>query len=186
MNQLNDKTLFIPQRRWGWLLGLGIILIILGCVGLGMVVSMTIASMYVFALLLLLSSLSHLIDASRNKHWEGFLWQLGIGILYLVGAILIFYDPLLASTVITALLAWILIIIGGSRLGMAVLLRHHRAWKWIFVAGLSALILGVLILMQWPLSGLWVIGMFISIDLIFVGITYLGIALAIRTPQNIQ
>ena len=63
---------------------------------------------------------------------------------------------------------------------MAFVLRHEKGWAWILIAGLTAIVLGVLILMQWPYSGLWVLGLFIAIELIVNGWTYIFIALAMR------
>jgi len=40
--------------------------------------------------------------------------------------------------------------------------------------------LGVLVLAQWPVSGLWVIGLFVGIDLILYGGTWIALALRMR------
>jgi uncharacterized membrane protein HdeD (DUF308 family) len=40
--------------------------------------------------------------------------------------------------------------------------------------------LGLLVLAQWPASGLWVIGLFIGIDLIFYGAAWIALALGLR------
>jgi uncharacterized membrane protein HdeD (DUF308 family) len=41
-------------------------------------------------------------------------------------------------------------------------------------------VLGVLVLARWPASGLWVIGLFLGIDLIFYGIAWIAVALDLR------
>lgn len=46
--------------------------------------------------------------------------------------------------------------------------------------------LGVLVLMQWPVSGLWVIGIFIGIDLIFCGIGWIAVAFGLRSLGTAQ
>jgi uncharacterized membrane protein HdeD (DUF308 family) len=55
---------------------------------------------------------------------------------------------------------------------------HHRAWL-IFNGAISVL-LGISIAGAWPLSGLWVIGLFIGIDFIVDGWTEVMLALAAR------
>jgi len=100
--------------------------------------------------------------------------------LYLAGGCVVFYDPFLASTLITGLLAAVLIVIGITRIIMAIALKSSKGWGWLLLAGLTAIILGVLILIQWPISGLWVIGMFIAIEMIVNGWTYIFIALSLR------
>ncbi|KTC80264.1 HdeD family acid-resistance protein [Legionella cherrii] len=173
------------QHHRGWLFGFGVLLLILGFIGLGMEIALTIVSMYFFAVLLMVSGLSHIADAFKYRKWDGAIWKVCIGILYLIGAGIILYDPLLASTIITALLAWTLIVIGVTRITMSISLRHTTGWGWIFLAGVCSLILGILILLHWPMSGLWVIGLFIAIDMIVSGWTYILIAIALRTSKRL-
>ncbi|MFT4058531.1 MAG: DUF308 domain-containing protein [Legionella sp.] len=184
----NKNVVDIPdtetfQRHWGWLLGLGILLLILGCIGLGMDIMLTIVSMYFFSALLLVSGLFHFADAFKYKQWKGAVWQILIAILYIIASGIVLYDPLLASTIITALLAWALIIIGVVRIAMSFSVRDTKGWGWILFAGIISLMLGMLILLQWPISGLWVIGMFIAIDMIVSGWTYIFIAIALRAAK---
>lgn len=181
VNQANMKNL---QRNWGWLLGLGILLLLCGFVGLSMVIGLTLVSMYFFVALLIVSGISHLMDVFKHRDWKGATWQGLIAILYLIGAGIVFYDPFLASTVITALLAWVLIVIGIIRIAMVLSLKSAKGWGWLLLAGIAAIILGVLILMQWPVSGLWVIGMFIAIDMIISGWTYIFIAISLRASAS--
>lgn len=179
------KTMHTPviddlRHNWGWLLGIGILFLVLGCIGLGMVVGLTLVSMYFFGALLVISGMTHIIDVFKYKDWKGIIGEALIAVLYIAGACVVFYDPFLASTLITAILAGVLIIIGVTRIIMAMALRHSKAWSWLMLAGITAIILGVLIIMQWPVSGLWVIGMFIAIEMIMNGWTYIFIALSLR------
>ncbi|STX55629.1 HdeD protein [Legionella beliardensis] len=177
------KTL---KHHWGWYLSLGILLLLLGCIGLGMEIALTIVSMYFFAALLMISGLSHIADALRYIRLKGAFWKILISIFYLITAIIILYNPLLASTIFTALLAWTLIIIGVTRIVMSISLRDMKGWGWILLAGLISLILGILILSHWPMSGLWVIGVFIAIDMIVSGWTYIFMAIALRASKQDQ
>ncbi|WP_392538719.1 HdeD family acid-resistance protein [Legionella sp. 227] len=179
----NTNEIYTPnaiRRNWGWLLGLGILLVVLGCIGLSMVIGLTLVSMYFFAALLIISAISHFIDIFKHRDWKGIFWQAIIAVLYLIGAGVVIYDPFLASTLITALLAGVLIVIGITRIILALSLKEAQGWGWLLFAGILAIILGILIIMQWPVSGLWVIGMFIAIDMIVNGWTYIFIALSVR------
>ena len=168
------------NRNWGWILGLGILFVILGCIGLGMVVGLTLVSMIFFSALLIIAGITHIVDVFKHREWKGIIWQSLIAILYIVAGCVVFYDPFLASTLITALLAGLLIVIGLTRIIMAFSLKDSKGWIWLLLAGITAMILGALILMQWPVSGLWVIGLFIAIEMIVTGWTYIFIAFALR------
>lgn len=168
------------HRSWGWIFGLGVLFLLLGFVGLGMVVGLTLVSMYFFSALLFISGITHAVDVFKHHAWRGIIGQALIAVLYIAGACVVFYDPFLASTLITGLLAGVLLVIGATRIIMAFALRGAKGWAWLLLAGITAIILGILIIIQWPISGLWVIGMFIAIDMIVNGWTYIFIGLSLR------
>lgn len=168
------------QRNWGWLLGLGILFVVLGFVGLGMTVSLTMISIFALGGLFMIAGIAQFVDVFQSHQWKGVLGHALIAVLYVMGGGLIIRDPILASVVITALIAWVFIIMGVTRILMAFVLRDTAAWGWLLFAGIMAVVLGVLILMQWPFSGTWIIGMFIAIELIVNGWTYIFMAMGMR------
>jgi len=169
------------SRNWGWLFGLGILFIIMGFIGLGMTVWLTFASVFLFGVFLLIAGVIQLVDVFKCHQWKGALYHGLIGLLYLIGGGLVIYDPVLASTMITAMIAWLLIAIGISRCIMAGALREGVGSVWLILAGIISIAIGILILVQWPLSALWVLGMFIAIELLVCGWTYIFIALSMRS-----
>jgi uncharacterized membrane protein HdeD (DUF308 family) len=88
-------------------------------------------------------------------------------------------NPARAAVTLTLLIAIILIIAGLFRLFVAFSTPlHHRGW--LILNGAISIILGVMIWDAWPVSGLWVIGLFIGIDMIFDGWTEIMLALSVR------
>ena len=53
-------------------------------------------------------------------------------------------------------------------------------WGWHALNGLITLVLGILILAQWPVSGLRAIGLFLGIELVFYGAAWVAVALRLR------
>jgi uncharacterized membrane protein HdeD (DUF308 family) len=51
---------------------------------------------------------------------------------------------------------------------------------WHVLNGAVSILLGILVLAQWPVSGLWAIGMFVGIDLVFRGVTWTVFAFGLR------
>jgi uncharacterized membrane protein HdeD (DUF308 family) len=169
------------QRNWGWLLALGILFVILGMIGVGMTVGLTLVSMLFLGMLFILAGFVQIVDVFKSHEWRGVVGHALIAALYIMGGGLVIYDPVLASAIVTALIAWVLIIIGVTRFIMAIVLRHASGWGWLLFAGIVAIVLGILILIQWPYSAMWVIGLFIAIELIVNGWTYIFLALGMRT-----
>lgn len=183
----NNKVTNLDNRNWCWLLALGILFVILGGLGLSMTIGITVVSMLFFGVLLLIAGISQIIDTFHSRHWKGILWHALIAVLYIIGGCIIIYDPFLASTLITAMLAGVLIVIGLTRMLMALSLRgSEEGWGWLFLAGLTALVLGILILMHWPVSGLWMIGLFIAIELMVDGWSYILVSLSMRSANKLK
>ncbi|MGD2055219.1 MAG: HdeD family acid-resistance protein [Gammaproteobacteria bacterium] len=167
-------------KHWGWLLALGILFILLGTIGLGLSFVLTLTTVLLFGVLIAIGGVVQLVQAFRFKGWGSIFWHVLIGLLYLIAGVLIITDPVLASTVFTAMIAWILVAVGVLRLFMAVQMRGTNGWGWTLLGGLVSIALGVMILAQWPASGLWVIGLFVAIEMIVNGWSCVLIALAAR------
>jgi uncharacterized membrane protein HdeD (DUF308 family) len=168
-------------KNWGWLLVLGIVSIVLGTIGLYMTFALTLATVLLFGALILVGGALQLIQAFSCKGWKSVLGHVLIALLYLAAGILIIKDPVLASGVLTLVLAGILIAVGVIRIMMAFQLRASASgWYWSLISGLVSILLGGMIIAQWPVSGLWVIGLFVAVELILHGWSYVFVALAAR------
>lgn len=168
------------ETHWGWMLAFGLFSIILGTIGMGMTFGLTLASVLLFGVLLILGGTVQLVDAFQCQGWKGTLWHILIALLYIAGGLLIVVDPILASATLTLALAAVLIAVGIMRSILAIQHRGQSGWLWVLLSGLIAIALGLMIMAKWPVSGLWVIGLFVAIELIFSGWSYLFLALAAR------
>lgn len=169
------------KKNWGWLLALGIVSIVLGTIGLYMTFALTLATVLFFGALILAGGVLQLIQALSCKGWKGVLGHVLIALLYIAAGILIIKDPVLASGVLTLVLAGILIAVGVIRIMIGI--QHRKAatgWYWSVLSGIVSILLGGIIVLQWPVSGLWVIGLFVAIELILNGWSYVFVALAAR------
>jgi uncharacterized membrane protein HdeD (DUF308 family) len=167
-------------HNWGWLLAQGIFLVVLGTIGLGMTFWLTLATVFIFGVFLLIGGGVQIFQAFKCRGWQSVLWHILIAILYVLAGLIIMADPLVASTLITLLLAGALMGIGVLRLIMAVQVRGVKNWFWPLIGGIAAIVLGLMILTRWPISGFWVIGLFVAIEMIFSGWSYIIIALGAR------
>ena len=172
------------QEKWGWLLVFGIIFLVLGIIGLGMTFFLTkIVALYV-GFLILIGGVSQLYLAFSTKGWKGSILNILIGILYIIVGIEIIANPVLASVVLTLLLAITILVIGVVRIILALQLRPLENWIWTLIGGLITVLLGIMILAKWPASGLWVIGLFIAIEMIVNGWSLITVALAAKQQNN--
>ena len=172
------------SRNWGWLLALGILMIILGVFAIGAPVVATIAFQVMLGWLLVIGGIAEAIHAFMAQNWRGFLFELLSAILYVVVGGLLLFNPLLGAAALTLLLAVFLVVEGIFKIIMALRVRDHRGWGWLLASGILSLILGAMIWAQWPASGLWVIGLLVGIQLLFTGWSLVMLALAARSHRQ--
>ncbi|EXJ14259.1 HdeD family acid-resistance protein [Imhoffiella purpurea] len=167
-------------RHWGWLVALGVLSTLLGVMGLWMSIWLTVASVLVFGLLLAVGGGLQLFDATKCKGWKSTFAHGGIALIYLIAGVLMIFDPLSAAIALTLVLGVALLTAGSLRLVIAFQHRKEKGWTWAAFGGALSLLLGVLVLVQWPVSGVWVIGLVVAIELLINGWTAIFLGLAAR------
>jgi uncharacterized membrane protein HdeD (DUF308 family) len=172
------------EKNWGWLMAFGVLSIVLGTIGLGMTFMLTELSLVFFGALLAVGGVFQILEAIKCRGWKSILWHVLIALLYIGAGIVTMLHPALVGISLTLVIAYILIAVGLLRGYMAFQMKPASGWYWPLISGLVSVILGGMILAQWPQSGLWIIGLFIAIELLFNGWSYLFIALAARAAAK--
>lgn len=168
------------RAQWGWMLALGVCLLILGIIAVADSLAFTVASMLLFGWILVIAGVVAGIQAIRHRgSGHVFLFVLN-AVLSIVLGVMLIRSPLGGAAIFTLLLAMYFLVAGVFRAVTAFSMHGLRGWGWVLFDGVITLVLGILIWAQWPVSGLWVIGLFIGIDLIVVGWSQMMLALAVR------
>ena len=161
----------------GWFLFMGVALIIFGTIAIGIAEVMTIVSVLFLGWILLFAGIFEVVHGFARRAWGGFFVNLMGGLLYAVTGLLMITHPGVAAVTLTFMIALLLIVAGTFRIFVAFSTPiHHRGW--LILNGAISLFLGFCIMSSWPVSGTWVIGLFIGIDMIFDGWTEVILALS--------
>ena len=174
------------QNNRGWFLALGILLVVAGSLAIVYDVAATILSVLFFGWLLIIAGAFETVQSFWQPKWGGLFLHLMVGILAVVVGFHLVTSPAAGALVLTLIMAIYFMVIGIFRIITALAVRFPN-WGWILVSGLITFILGIMIKSQWPMSGLWIIGLFIGIDMIFSGWSYIMLSLAAkkaRVKQN--
>jgi len=167
------------QKNRGWFLALGILLIIGGTVAIIYDVAATMLSVLFFGWLLIVVGAIEAVQSFWQPKWGGFFLHLVGGILAVVVGSHLVTSPAAGALVLTLVMAIYFLVVGIMRAITALTMRFPN-WGWVFLSGVVSFILGLLIKQQWPYSGLFIIGLFVGIDLIFSGWSYVMLALAAK------
>ena len=140
----------------------------------------TIVAVDFFGWILVIAGAGVTLHAFWAKRWSGFFLQLLSGLLYLVAGWMLATHGELSAIALTVVIVISFVMQGAFRIGAALSTRID-GWDGLLVSGIITLLLGLMIWNEWPLSGVWVIGLFVGIDMFFYGGWFVSLALAVRT-----
>lgn len=168
------------HAKWGWIVALGVVYVIAGFIALGSVVSATRATVFVVGIMMIIAGVAEVINAFQIKNWGKFLFWLALGILYIIAGFVAFENPLLTAVWLTLILGVALLVSGIMRIFLGFNMKHGSPWMWVVVSGVITLILGLIILAHWPVSSLWTLGIFLGVDLVIAGASWIGLGMGLK------
>jgi len=169
------------KKNAGWLIFLGAVSVIVGMMALGspLVAGMSVA--IVVGCFMLVAGISHIIGAFKaGSFGSGTLAFLG-GLFTTVAGLLMFFRPLFGLATLTLILAAYFFFEGITGIALAFRIKPEKGWGWMLFSSILALLLGIFIFRQWPISGAWAIGTLVGIHLLFRGWSFIAIGMAARS-----
>jgi uncharacterized membrane protein HdeD (DUF308 family) len=168
------------RAKSGWIVALGVVYLLAGFVALGSVVLATVASVLIVGVMMVVAGVVEVFSAFQIKSWGKFLLWVLLGVLYIIAGLVTFENPLLAAALLTLILGASLLASGVMRIILAFSIKQEAPWIWVLLSGVITLLLGLLILAHWPVSSLYILGLFLGIDLIMAGAGWIGLGLGLR------
>jgi uncharacterized membrane protein HdeD (DUF308 family) len=169
------------RAKRGWIVALGVVYLVAGLIALGSVVSATAASVLVVGAMMVVSGVFEVINAFQVKSWGRFILWVLLGILYIVAGFVAWDNPLLTAVWLTLILGAALAASGITRIFLAFGMKQGAPWIGVAVSGLVTLALGVIILVKWPVSAVYALGIFLGVDLVVAGVSWIGLGLSLKT-----
>lgn len=170
------------RHRWGWIVAYGACSALLGVVALVLTESATVASVLLVGLFMMVVGVAEIGLGLRARGAGRILaWEVA-GVLYLLAGLFAVALPELASAVITLLLGAGLIATGLVRIVLGTKMSGTRSRGAVVLAGVVTALLGLFIVTGWPGSSAFVLGIFLGLDLLLYGLTWivLGTRLAMH------
>ena len=154
---------------------LGLVMIAAGFLVLGDVVLVTVISTMFIGWISIIAGAFEVIHAFWTKGWGGFVWQVLLGILYIAFGAVLVSQPVASALILTYVLGLLLLISGIVRILLG--FGHWKDAGWIMLlSGAFGVLAGLVILTGFPMTGLWVLGFVLGVDLISHGIAWLAYA----------
>ncbi len=165
-----------PTARAGGfgLLALGVLMIIGGIVALALAGFTTYAAIFVLGGLLLAAAVVQFIDAFRHRSGRARATAIIGGVLSAIVGLCFLFVPALSAVAVTVLLSAYFIIAGAFRL-MEGLSRRATGRALVIISGIASIAVGVIAMVNWPLSAVWLIGALVGVDFIFLGTSMISL-----------
>lgn len=167
------------HKQWGWYLALGITMIVAGAYAIYADVAATVASVLVLGAVVFVAGIAQLIGAFMARGAGHVILFLLIGALDVIVGVMLMQHPEAGALTVTLLLSSLFVFGGLFRFVTALLLQLPH-YGWMAFSGLVTLALGVLLWLQWPFSGVWFIGFYVGVILIFAGVAWSALAFKLK------
>ncbi|WMX44136.1 HdeD family acid-resistance protein [Streptomyces roseicoloratus] len=168
------------RRGFGLLTAFGILLVVGGIVGLIYTGLATLTSMLLFGWLLLIGGIVGLLHAVASRG-TGYFWLAAVvAALNIAAGAVVIRHPEGSAEALTMFAALLFLTGGLFRLVGSVVVRGPQ-FGWTLLQGAFGLLLGVLVLVDWPDSSRYVIGTFFSLALLFDGLGLIAMGVGGRS-----
>jgi uncharacterized membrane protein HdeD (DUF308 family) len=135
--------------------------------------------------LLVVGGLTHGWHAFGARRWTGFLGGVALAVLYVIAGLVLLANPLVGLATLTLLVGAFFLADGIVELYMGLRVRPETNWVGLAVSGVLSLVLAGLVLVGWPSTAAWAVGLLFGINLLVTGFGLIAIAVGgRRTAQT--
>ena len=142
------------------------------------------AVVYLIGGLLLITGLIQLMAGWQAESWRQKLGSLIHGGIAAVGGIAVLAHPFYGLAALSLVLAIFFGVEGVWKVVSSFSYRPVPGWIALLISGALDLILGILIWRQWPVSGLWAVGILVGVSLLSTGMAFVALAITWKSTVH--
>jgi uncharacterized membrane protein HdeD (DUF308 family) len=180
VKNMTTSPVGLTKRATGWAIGVSILLIVLGIMAIALPFLAGIAVSAIVGWMLIFGGVTHLAAAFHVRGAGAVLWEILVGLVYLVGGGYMVFHPLIGVATLTLFLAGVFLAEGVLEIFAFFGIRGQKGAGWMLFDGVITIFLAGLIWLHWPSSSVWAIGTIVGISLLLSGVKWLMISLASR------
>ena len=164
----------------GYARALGIVLLIAGFLALLSPLAAGLSITMIVGVLLLFGGASQLLLVFKaGSFGEGLMMAL-LGVLWIVAGGYTLSQPVTALGAMTLFLAAYFVASGIVEIIGAFRARPDGGWGWILFSGIISVVLGLMIWRQFPLSGVWAVGILVGVRIFMTGSALIAVGSAAK------
>jgi len=172
----NEGRSAVEHLHW-----LGIALIALGVVSVLAPVVAGSALVIVIGFILLIAGIVPIVRELKAEASTEKTMGLILGIITALTGIAVIGHPLFGLAFLTLLLVIYFVTEGVSKIVVSFRYKPAAGWKWLLASGVLSLLFGLLIWSQWPVSGMWAVGVLVGLNLLGTGMALVTLASTLKS-----
>lgn len=167
---------------WRFFIFQGAMMAILGIAAIVFPVPASIAVDFFVGWLFLISGVVGLMTMFAAKGIPAFLWTLITAALNTIVGVVLLWRPIQGTVSLTLLLTGYFIAEGVFQIVTSIAYREvlGRSWAWMILSGVADLALAAVIILNWPNTAIWTLGLIVGINLLTSGVAILAIGFSGR------
>ena len=170
------------RAHWKAFLIEGILLAVLGLLAMILTPLASLAVTIFLGWMFLISGIAGLALTFWARGMPGFWWSLLSAALAIIAGFILVAQPVQGTVTLTVVIGVYFLAEGVATIMYA--LEHRRElsgrWSWLAISGIVDIAIAVIIISGLPGTALWAIGLLVGINLLFGGLSMIGMALAAR------
>jgi len=184
LNNMQRAVRDALNAHWKLFMFQGVVMIILGVLAIVMPVVATLAIDIFVGWLFLISGILGLVAMFSTHNVPAFLWSLITAALSVAIGVMLIWNPVAGALTLTIVLTAFFIAEGVFQIATSISYREVMGslWGWLLVSGIADLVLAVIIILGWPMTAAWTLGLLVGINLITSG---WAIAMAALAGHNV-
>jgi uncharacterized membrane protein HdeD (DUF308 family) len=168
------------RKNSGWVIVLGVLTILAGIFAVAAPFMAGVTISVFVGVSLVVAGVFWAIGAFQAASFgQGVLAFLG-GVLSVLGGLALWFQPVLGLASLAIVLAAYFFAQGIASCMLALKVKPASGWGWMLFSGILSVLLGIMIMSEWPLSGAWAIGVLVGVQLISAGWTMVMVASGVR------
>lgn len=182
LTEMQDALKDALKTHWKLFLFQGVVMVILGILAVAWPAVATIAVDLYVGWLFLISGLVELVAMFSARDVPAFFWTLLTAALAIAAGVLLIWKPMEGALSLTIVLTAFFFAEGIFQIVGSFSYRDviPGSWGWMLASGISDLILAGLLLVYWPVSAAWALGLIVGINLITSGVAIVTTAFEAR------
>ncbi len=178
----SEQFLQAVAENRGWFTFLGIVTLLAGVGALLFPVASSIAVELFVGFTFAVVGLAQIVHAFGNRSWGGFFLGLLVGIIYAAVGFFLIAKPAEGTAALTLAVALAFLFNGVAQTVWSFQMMRHSGLM--LVSGLVSLVLGIMLMANFPFDAEWVLGAFVGINFLFSGISMIALSVAAGDVEN--